>query len=137
MNLVGVEDDEEEAMINLDPSTEFDRVDDQYLVSVLQADRFKSHFCKWIRLHVSLPRAVIQVNGKRSSGDTGERGTVTVGYSGLSAVDPNLRFDTGASPVPAMGQGMQSVPMRNLCPWWSLSQSFRVRRYCIQFHIVL
>ena len=65
--LEGVKDDDCAALINLDQSKAFDRVDHQYLATVLQAAGFKPDFCKWISLLYRAPSAVVQVNGKLSS----------------------------------------------------------------------
>lgn len=39
---------------------------------------------------------------------------------------PTLRFGVGASTIPAEGQGVHFSLARNLCPRWSLRQSFSV-----------
>ncbi len=44
--LEGKKDDTEAALINLDQSKTFDRVDHQFLVTVLATARFKPEFCK-------------------------------------------------------------------------------------------
>ncbi len=62
----GVKDDEEAALINLDQSKAFDRVDHRYLAAVLQAAGFAPNFCRWISLLYRSPSAVVQVNGRLS-----------------------------------------------------------------------
>ncbi|CAE1313253.1 unnamed protein product [Acanthosepion pharaonis] len=62
----GVKDDEEAALINLDQSKAFDRIDHRYLAAVLQAAGFAPNFCRWISLLYRSPSAVEQVNGRLS-----------------------------------------------------------------------
>ena len=46
--LEGLEDDTEAALINLDKSKAFGRVDHRFLVTVLVTDEFQPEFRKWI-----------------------------------------------------------------------------------------
>ena len=46
--LVGLEDGNEAALINLDQFKAFDRVDYQFLATVLETARFKAEFTQWI-----------------------------------------------------------------------------------------
>ena len=53
------------ALINLDQSKAFDRVDHQFLVSVLETAEFQLEFCGWISMMYHNSQAVVQVNGRR------------------------------------------------------------------------
>ena len=64
--LEGIEDDKGSALITLDQSKAFDRVDHRFLASVLQAAGFESDFCRWISILYKAPQAVVDVNGMRS-----------------------------------------------------------------------
>lgn len=59
-----VKDNNQAALINLDYSKAFNRVDHQYLDAVLQVIRFKNNLCKWISLLHCSASAMVQVNGK-------------------------------------------------------------------------
>ena len=54
------------ALINLDKSKAFDRVDHAFLEAVLSAAGFGLHFRTWIRLLYASPGVVVEVNGVRS-----------------------------------------------------------------------
>ena len=64
--LEGIEDGTEAALISLDQSKAFDRVDHRFLATVLETAGFKPEFCGWIRIMYHNPQAVVQVNGRRS-----------------------------------------------------------------------
>ena len=64
--LEGIKDDKKAALITLDQSKAFDRVDHRFLASVLQAAGFESDFCRWISILYKAPRAVVEVNGMQS-----------------------------------------------------------------------
>ena len=64
--LEGIEDDTEAALISLDQSKAFDRVDHRFLATVLETVGFKPEFCRWISMMYHNPQAVVQVNGRRS-----------------------------------------------------------------------
>ena len=64
-NLEGIKDDTEAALINLDQSKAFDRVDHQFLVTVLDTAGFEPDFCKLISMLYHNLQAVLLVNGKR------------------------------------------------------------------------
>ena len=64
--LEGIEDDTEAALISLDQSQTFDRVDHRFLATVLETARFKLEFRRWINMMYDNPQAVVQVNGRRS-----------------------------------------------------------------------
>ena len=66
--LEGIKDDTKAALINLDQSKAFDRVDHRFLAAVLETTGFKPEFRKWISILYHNPQAVVQVNG-RCSGD--------------------------------------------------------------------
>ena len=65
--LEGIKDDTEAALISLDQSKAFDRVDHRFLASVLETTGFKPEFRRWISMMYHNPQAEVQVNG-RSSG---------------------------------------------------------------------
>ena len=54
------------ALINLDQSKAFDRVDHAFLEAVLSAAGFGLHFRSWIRLLYASPGVMVEVNGVRS-----------------------------------------------------------------------
>ena len=64
--LEGIKDDTKAALINLDQSKAFDRVDHRFLAAVLETAGFKPEFRKWISILYHNPQAVVQVNGRRS-----------------------------------------------------------------------
>ena len=61
-----IEDGTEAAVINLDQSKAFDRIDHRFLASVLETTGFKPEFRRWISMMYRNPQAVVQVNGRRS-----------------------------------------------------------------------
>ena len=64
--LEGIKVDTESALISLDQSKAFDRVDHRFLASVLETAGFKPEFRRWISMMYHNPQAVVQVNGRRS-----------------------------------------------------------------------
>ena len=64
--LEGIKDDTESALISLDQSKAFDRVDHRFLASVLETAGFEPEFRRWISMMYHNPQAVVQVNGRRS-----------------------------------------------------------------------
>ena len=64
--LEGIEDGTEAALISLDQSNAFDRVDHRFLATVLETAGFKPEFRKWISMMYHNPQAVVQVNARRS-----------------------------------------------------------------------
>ena len=64
--LEGIEDDIEAALISLDQSKAFDRVDHRFLAIVLETAGFKPEFRRWISMMYHNRQAVLQVNGRRS-----------------------------------------------------------------------
>ena len=64
--LEGIEDDAEAVLINLDQSKAFDRMDHQFLASVLETAGFELEFCNSISILYHNPQAVVKVNGKHS-----------------------------------------------------------------------
>ena len=64
--LEGIQDDTEAALISLDQSKDFDRVDHRFLASVLETAGFEPEFRRWISMMYHNPQAVVQVNGRRS-----------------------------------------------------------------------
>ena len=65
--LEGIEDGTEAALISLDQSKAFDRVDHRFLATVLETAGFKPEFRRWISMMYHNPQAVVQVNGRRST----------------------------------------------------------------------
>ena len=64
--LEGIKDDTEATLINLDQPQAFDRVDHQFLATVLKTAGFEPEFRKWISMQYRNPPPVVQVNGRRS-----------------------------------------------------------------------
>ena len=63
----GVLADDEAAIISLDQSKAFDRVDHRFLFKVLEKSGFQRDYLRWVRLLYQTPKTVIQINGKQSS----------------------------------------------------------------------
>ena len=93
--LEGIEDGTEAALISLDQSKAFDRVDHRFLATVLETAGFKPEFRRWISMMYHNPQAVVQVNGRQSTVFTVER----VGPAGLPVVSSSLCPSFGA-PAP-------------------------------------
>ena len=66
LHLVRTKVDRNAALINLDQSKAFDRVDHAFLEAVLSAAGFGLHFRAWIRLLYAPPGVMVEVNGVRS-----------------------------------------------------------------------
>ena len=64
--LEGIEDHTEAALINLDQSKVFDRVDSRFLATVLETAGFEPEFRKWISMMYHNQQVVVQVNGRHS-----------------------------------------------------------------------
>ena len=64
--LEGIKDDTKAALISLDQSKAFDRLDHRFLASVLETAGFQPEFRRWISMMYHNPQAVVQVNGRRS-----------------------------------------------------------------------
>ena len=64
--LEGIKDDTEAALISLDQSKAFDRVDHRFLATVLETAGFEPEFRRWISMMYDNPQAVVQVNRRRS-----------------------------------------------------------------------
>ena len=64
--LEGIEDDTEAALISLDQSKAFDRVDHRLLATVLDTAGSEPEFRRWISMMYHNLQAVVQVNGRRS-----------------------------------------------------------------------
>ena len=71
--LEGTEDCTEAALISLDQSKAFDRVDHRFLATVLETTGFKPEFRRWISMMYHNPQAVVQMNGRRSKAFAIER----------------------------------------------------------------
>ena len=63
--LEGIEDGTKAALISLDQSKAFDRVDHRFLATVLETAGFKPEFRRGISMMYHNPQAVVQVNGRR------------------------------------------------------------------------
>ena len=61
-----IEDDTEAALISLDQSKAFDRVDHRFLATVLETAGFEPEFRRCISMMYHNPQVVVQVNGRRS-----------------------------------------------------------------------
>ena len=61
-----IEDGTEAALISLDQSNAFDRVDHRFLSTVLETVGFQPEFRRWISMMYRNPQAVVHVNGRRS-----------------------------------------------------------------------
>ena len=118
--LEGIEIDTEAALISLDQSKAFDRVDPRFLVTVLETAGFKPEFCRWISMMYHNPQAVVQVNGRCSGSYAIERlvrqGCPLSPLLYVLALEPLLRRlrDEGTSPalrgVPFAGPLTSRVP---------------------------
>ena len=75
----GIKDDTKAALIYLDQSKAFDRVDHRFLAAVLETAGFKQEFHRWISILYHNPQAVVQVNG-RCSGAFAIEWSVQQGY---------------------------------------------------------
>ena len=63
--LEGIEDRTEAALISLDQSKAFDRVDHRFLATVFETAGFQPEFHRWISMRYHNPQGVVQVNGRR------------------------------------------------------------------------
>ena len=104
--LEGIEDDTEAALINLDQSKAFDRVDHRFLAAVLETAGFEPEFRKWIGMLYQNPQVVVQVNGRRSRAFAIERsvqqGCPLSSLLYVLALKPLLRRLTDERTRPAM-----------------------------------
>ena len=108
--LEGIEDDTEAALISLDQSKTFDRVDHRFLATVLETAGFEPEFRRWISM---MYHNVVQVNGRRSRVFAIERsvrqGCPLSPLVYVLALEPLLRWfrDEGTNPslrgVPSAG----------------------------------
>ena len=101
--LEGIEDDTEAALISLDQSKAFDRVDHRFLVTVFETVGFKPEFRRWISMMYHNPQAVVQGNGRRSGTIAIERSVrqgCPLSPLYVLALEPLLRrlWDEGTSP---------------------------------------
>ena len=71
--LEGIKDDTKAALINLDHSKAFNRVDHRFLAAVLEIAGFQPEFRKWVSILYHNPQAVVQVNGRCSGAFAIER----------------------------------------------------------------
>ena len=82
--LEGIKDDTEAALISLDLSKAFDRVDHRFLATVLKTAGFQPEFRRWISMMYHNLQAVLQENGRRS---------------GAFAIEPSVRQGCPLSPL--------------------------------------
>ena len=117
--LEGIEDVTEIALINLDQSNDFNRVDHRFLAIVFETARLKPEF----RMMNHNPKSVAQMNGKRSEAFTIER-SVRLGV-------PCLLFSMSSFWSPcSLGIGMRGKiqsAQDSFC-YPSYSEGLRVRR---------
>ena len=103
--LEGIKDDTEAALISLDQSKAFDRVDHRFLATVLETAGFEPGFRRWISMMYHNLQAVVQVNGRRSRVFAIERsvrqGCPLSPLLYVLALEPLLRRlrDEGANPA--------------------------------------
>ena len=103
--LEGIKENTEAALISLDQSKAFDRVDHRFLATVLETAGFEPEFRRWISMMYHNPQAVVQVNGRRSGAFTIERsvrqGCPLSPLLYVLALEPLLRRlrDEGTSPA--------------------------------------
>ena len=111
----GIKEDDEAALINLDQSKAFDRVDHQFLATVLETAGFEPMFRKWISILYHNPQAVVQVNGKCSF----RQGCPLSPLLYILALEPLLRrlSDEGGRPA------LRGIPLTGKRPRYD----FRVR----------
>ena len=64
--LKGIEDGTEAALISLDQSKAFNRVDHRFLAAVLETAGFEPEFRRWISMMYHNPQAVVQMNRRHS-----------------------------------------------------------------------
>ena len=84
-----IKDGTKAALISLDQSKAFDRVDHQFLATFLETAGFQPEFCRWISMTYHNPQAVVQVNGRRSGSFVGVRERA-FGPAGLPSVSSSL-----------------------------------------------
>ena len=84
-----IEDGTEAALISLDQSKAFDRVDHRFLATVLETAGFQPEFCRWISMMYHNLQAVVQVIGRRSRAFAGIRDQA-FGPVGLPPVSSSL-----------------------------------------------
>ena len=103
--LEGIKDDTEAALISLDQSKAFDRIEHRFVATVLETAGFQPEFRRWISMMYHNPQAVVQVNGRRSRALTIERsvrqGCPLSPLLYVLTLEPLLRRfrDEGTSPV--------------------------------------
>ena len=103
--LEGIEDNTKAVLIILDQPKAFDRVDRQFLATVLETAEFEPEFRRWISMMYHNPQAVVQVNGRRSRAFVIERlirqGCPLSPLLYVLALEPQLRRlrDEGTNPA--------------------------------------
>ena len=95
--LEGIKDDTESALISLDQSKAFDRVDHRFLASVLETAGFEPEFRRWISMMYHNPQAVVQGERKAFGGDRDR----AFGPARLPSVSSSLCPRVGAPPAQA------------------------------------
>ena len=100
--LEGIKDGREAALISLDQSKAYDRVDHQFLATVLETAGFQPVFCRWISMMYHSTQTVVQVNGRRLTKAKvcgSMLGEVAIPFQGPSAgvTDPSASSGCGSS----------------------------------------
>ena len=95
--LEGIKDDTESALISLDQSKAFDRVDHRFLASVLETAGFKPEFRRWISHDVPQPSGS-GAGERKAFGGGHDR---AIGRAGLPPVSSSLCPRVGAPPAQA------------------------------------
>ena len=115
----GLKDDSKAALINLDQSKAFDRVEHRFLATVLETAVFEPEFRKWISMMYHNLQAMVQVNRKDSEAFAIERsvrqGCLLSPLLDVLALDPLIRRlrDEMANPA-VLGRRSLRTPMISL-----------------------
>ena len=98
--LEGIEDGTEAALISLDQSKAFDRVDHRFLATVLESAGFKTEFRRWISMMYHNPQEAVQMN-ERCSRVFAIKRSVLSSLLYVLALEPLLRRlrDEGKNPA--------------------------------------
>ena len=114
------------ALINLDQSKAFDRVDHTFLEAVLSAAGFRVDFCTWIRLLYASPRVMVEVNGVRL-----EPFTLTWSIRQGCPLSPMLYILAfRAFSAQAKGEPSPTRPLVTWCQWGSQVHCIRWWHQC-------
>ena len=89
--LEGIKDDTETALISLDQSKAFDRVDHRFLASVLETAGFEPEFCRWISMMYHNPGA----GERKAFGGDRDRAFGPAGLPSVSSLCPRVGAPLG------------------------------------------